>query len=512
MSINKLYILAFIEGALVMAFELIVARLMAPFFGSSLFTLTSVLGITMFALLAGYYLGGTFVQREFNPNRAFLFVVIAGSILSLLPAFGADILLLSVGIGLIPGAIISCFLLLGIPLILLGAVSPMLIQSLSEINLKAGKASGNVYAISTLGGVVNTFLIGLLLIPNIGVKMTAISYGLIGSIIVIALLISVKFSKKDLALFLIVGISNMTAYSMDYYNIPDSFKQIYESEGLLGRLDVVDDVNGFRALSNNGTNQTRISLKTGWSSLIYSHVVATAASMVLKENRNSVALLGLAGGTLVRELDELGYKDIFAIDIDKRTKYVSENYFNVNPESYKFIEDDGRHFFLESDKMFDLIIIDVSASEQQPSHLYTKQAFELYKKHLSPGGLLVLNIVDLVKLGKGIITDRIGDSLLEAGYNVKLVSEFYPPAIVKNTISEYVHEKIIIASNGIPSELSTDRYEMNECCRKYAFNLNLKEDFNNWTINKNSIRDKGFTDDIPEMELLNFERIKLIRK
>lgn len=304
----------------------------------------------------------------------------------------------------------------------------------------------------------------------------------------------------------------MTAYSMDYYNIPDSFKQIYESEGLLGRLDVVDDVNGFRALSNNGTNQTRISLKTGWSSLIYSHVVATAASMVLKENRNSVALLGLAGGTLVRELDELGYKDIFAIDIDKRTKYVSENYFNVNPESYKFIEDDGRHFFLESDKMFDLIIIDVSASEQQPSHLYTKQAFELYKKHLSPGGLLVLNIVDLVKLGKGIITDRIGDSLLEAGYNVKLVSEFYPPAIVKNTISEYVHEKIIIASNGIPSELSTDRYEMNECCRKYAFNLNLKEDFNNWTINKNSIRDKGFTDDIPEMELLNFERIKLIRK
>lgn len=510
--LNKYYLLAFIEGGLVLDIEIVVARLMAPYFGSSLYSITSVLGVTLMALLIGYYLGGNLVESKLTSNLPFLLVLIAAIFLIILPIITPSLLLACVGLGLIGGTVTSCLLLLGIPLILLGAVSPLIIQMVSEQSLKAGKASGNIYAISTLGGVISTFLLGLVAIPSIGVKMSSIIFGGVSCILVIVLAFIINKNAKLLFILPFVFGFSFMSYSLENQKLGYSDKIIYKSDGILGRLDVFENNSITRTLSNNGTNQSSIIKSNGWSAMLYTHVVATVASMLTIDKRNSVALIGLAGGSMINELKNLGFHDITAIDIDQRTQFVSNNYFGVDKNAYTFIEDDGRHFFLDTDKMFDCIIIDVSASEQQPYHLYTKEAFELYRKHLNNEGFIIINVVDLVGLGKNIITDRIGDSLLEAGLNVRLVKEFYPPEKFENTIAALTHEKIIIGCKGLPQELSTNRYEMNECCRKFAFNLLLKENFNDWTVEKWRLRDKGFRDDVPEMEKLNYERIRLIRK
>ena len=53
-----LFALAFIEGGAVMCIELCSAKILSPYFGTSIYVWASVLGVTLTALMSGYYLGG----------------------------------------------------------------------------------------------------------------------------------------------------------------------------------------------------------------------------------------------------------------------------------------------------------------------------------------------------------------------------------------------------------------------------------------------------------------------
>lgn len=506
-----LYILAFAEGMTVLGFEVVVSRLLAPFFGGSLYVITAVLGVTMLALLFGYFLGGRLSDNGSTLKRILIFQIIASLLLILSPIIAKLCLQLSLQLGLIGGVLFSCFILLGPALILLGAISPQLIHFLNKTDVNAGKASGNIYAISTLGGVLAVFTIGLICIPAFGVKKSCILFGLITILPSIISLIKDRFIKQSVLSVILFLVSCGTLISFKTDQIAQGNTLLYESDGLLGKLLVKESNNGFTMLINNDILQSFVIKENHISGMPYSHVIGTLASLNLKKNRKNAVVIGVAAGSLIQELIELGYSKIFGVDIDNRTQYVAEKYFGLNPEKYTFVNDDGRHFFNTTNELFDVIILDVSSGEDQPYHLYTKEAFELYASKLIPTGIIIVNVVDLTDMNDAVVVSRVGDGMFEAGLTTLLLKNIYPSNIGPDRMEHYAQEKVIIGSKGDFTQIEEDINDLNPCCISTRFNTAIKKDLFSMSYQKTSKMFESFTDDCPEMEQLNYERTKILR-
>jgi len=168
-----LKIIVFLCGATVMAFEIIGARILGVYVGTSIFVWTSIIGIILASLSLGYWLGGRIADRKPTYRMLTLIILLAG-ISIVLTNYGKEILLdyLSGQIKNVKSvSIISSFSLFGIPAVLLGMVSPYAVRlEMNNLN-NTGSTVGNLYALSTVGSIVGTFLAGFYLIPNFRVSI-----------------------------------------------------------------------------------------------------------------------------------------------------------------------------------------------------------------------------------------------------------------------------------------------------------------------------------------------------
>ena len=232
-----LLIIAFLEGGAVMACELIGAKLIAPYFGSSLYVWASVLAITLGGLAAGYYSGGYFSKKYENTNLLFYVLLLAGFFMFLMPFISKFILERTIDFDIRTGCIISLSLYLFPCLLFFGMTSPVIINLLTETRETSGKSAGTVYSVSTLGGIFTTLLIGFYILPEFGISRPAM---LIGGIIILIALIYFLYKRKYwtlLILFVIIVILNKNKIKPEQSGI---YKFLYESEGMLGQLKVID--------------------------------------------------------------------------------------------------------------------------------------------------------------------------------------------------------------------------------------------------------------------------------
>ena len=126
--------LAFIEGACVMAVELLGAKMIAPFFGSSLYVWASVLGVTLFALMVGYYLGGYFSEKWKNQNGVLWILLAGGTLIALMPYSSMWIMTTMIDSSIQVGSTVSVIVFLMPPLIFMGMTSPMLINLINSVH------------------------------------------------------------------------------------------------------------------------------------------------------------------------------------------------------------------------------------------------------------------------------------------------------------------------------------------------------------------------------------------
>src|SRR2546421_1119769 len=177
-----LILLVFVAGACSLAVELSASRLLAPYFGTSLFVWSNLIGLILLYLPIGYYAGGRVPDRSPRPAVLYGLTIAAAFLISLIPFLSKPILhwsqssFASYSIGVFYGSLVSVILLFAIPMILLGCVSPFAIRLRIEQVGKSGRTSGQLYAISTAGSIVGTFLPVLLLIPNIGTYRTFFTF------------------------------------------------------------------------------------------------------------------------------------------------------------------------------------------------------------------------------------------------------------------------------------------------------------------------------------------------
>ena len=172
----------FLSGAVLLGVEIAASRVLAPYFGNSLFVWAAIIGVILGGLAAGYWLGGTLADRA--PHRRGLSRVILGAaiLLATVPFAGRPLLeasaetLGTAGSGELVGSLLAIVLLVAPPVLLLGCVAPYALRlTVSDVQA-AGTAAGRLYAISTVGSLVGVWISALLLLPLLGTRLTFLAF------------------------------------------------------------------------------------------------------------------------------------------------------------------------------------------------------------------------------------------------------------------------------------------------------------------------------------------------
>ena len=164
--------ISIIEGAAVMAVELLGAKLIAPSYGASLYVWATTLAVTMGGLTTGYLIGGFLSER--HPNKVVLhYIVLASAIFVLIMPFTSSLIMsATLGMNLKLGIVLSSLCFVFPPLMCFGMVSPLIIRLISNEVNQVGNSVGTIYSISTLGGIAATFLFGFYFIPKMGLNFS----------------------------------------------------------------------------------------------------------------------------------------------------------------------------------------------------------------------------------------------------------------------------------------------------------------------------------------------------
>ena len=115
-----------------MAVELMGAKLVAPFYGNSLYVWTAVLTITLLGLTLGYYSGGRLSKNGASETNLFVVLGISAVLVLALPFTASISMALTKGMGLIAGICITGIFLLLPPMLCFGMVGPMVVSLMSS--------------------------------------------------------------------------------------------------------------------------------------------------------------------------------------------------------------------------------------------------------------------------------------------------------------------------------------------------------------------------------------------
>jgi predicted membrane-bound spermidine synthase len=411
-----LYLLSFLEGSAVMACELIGAKILAPYFGTSLYVWAAALGLTLGGLMCGYFAGGLVSKRYPNQlNLLYWLLVVAGVFTALMPISGPWIMQYAIGWNLPTGAMLSLLVFMVPPLILMGMISPIVINLLNDRAKEAGNNAGNVYAISTLGGICMTFLLGFYIIPQLGVSYPAIAIGLLLGALPILSLVKQKQWVALLALLIFAWAGRQV-----HHQIGLSKKEtlLYHSEGILGQIKVIDlpiqmagkARTGRSLIVNNSIQSVKILEDPQQDFYPYTYYIPELARRLPKGSQ--VLVLGMGGGTLAERLLRIGMK-VDVVDIDQRMHQVATGYFGLS-DQVEIIIDDARHYLRICQKKYDLIVYDTFISESAPEYMLTLEGLADAGSCLSQQGSLLINFYGYLEGSQGRVVRSVYKTLLAA--------------------------------------------------------------------------------------------------
>ncbi|HWP94589.1 MAG TPA: fused MFS/spermidine synthase [Gammaproteobacteria bacterium] len=160
------FTLVFVGGFSVMSIELLGGRILAPYFGSSIYVWGSIITVFMLALSLGYLAGGVLSLRNPSLKRlGTIFFVCAAAVLPLL--FGGDVFMDWVFEHVADpryGSLLASLALFFVPTVMMGFISPYAVRLLVESTQASGHVAGKLYFVSTAGSALGTLLTSFYLV------------------------------------------------------------------------------------------------------------------------------------------------------------------------------------------------------------------------------------------------------------------------------------------------------------------------------------------------------------
>ncbi|HUS94635.1 MAG TPA: fused MFS/spermidine synthase [Patescibacteria group bacterium] len=397
-----LYMTVFVAGMTTLAIEFTTSRLLQTVFGTSNIVWANVIGLVLLFLTIGYFLGGRLADQYPNPRIFYWLVTLAGFsgvfflLLTSVILRSAAAALASVNISAIVSSLIAVFFALAVPVTLLGCISPFAIR-LGVRNVgEAGRISGRMYAVSTWGSLLGTYLPVLLIIPTAGTRLAATLFGVLLLIVGLGGLWQLRRKADSTALLLILLLIPVVI-AWNQGGIKQSKGQVYEVESAYNYIQVLE-VDGCNYLLLNegqayhsfyceGGRVPRVSV---WSIMLAApYFRGVSADLSVK----NLAVIGLAAGTIPKQFTQTyGPIPIDGIELDPAIVEAGRQFFALNEPNINVIIGDGRYELNQLDDQYDVITLDAYKVPYIPWHLTTTDFFEEVQQHLTENGVLAVNV------------------------------------------------------------------------------------------------------------------------
>lgn len=417
----------FLAGIGTLGIEMVMPRMLAPFFGTSQPIWAVVIGMTLVYLAVGYRLGGVLADRR--PDWRLLFQLIgwAGLSCAIIPFIARPILsvaqgaLRNVAAGGFLAALIGVILLFAVPVTLMAMVGPFAIRlqlRQAEDVERAGRTAGTISALSTIGSIIGTFLTVLVLIPTIGVASTLFLFA--GFLVVLSLI----GLRDPRGLLLVATVALLAAayqlntgaikaadcrncrliaeYESDYNYIQVAEQEVTYASGTVDRRRVLI-LNEGLALHSIYRLKYRetgdpLDLLTDGGPWDYFTVAPYLYPNTNPDDIRSLALLGAAAGSIAQQFLAIYGPDtvIDAVEIDRKISEVGRRYFDMADGTaqapyFTTYNDDARYWLAQTDRQYDVIGMDAYHQPYIPFHLTTVEFFQEVKAKLTPRGVAVVN-------------------------------------------------------------------------------------------------------------------------
>ncbi len=407
-----LYLTVFLIGGAVMVIELLGTRIIAPFYGVSLYVWSSLISVALIALAIGYFAGGRWADRAKRTGLS-LVIALAALFTLLIPWITRPVLLATDALGLRAGAFVSALVLFSPSLILLGMVGPYAIKLATSRLEGVGTSAGSIYAVSTLGSVVGTLLLGFFLFPVLGSRAILIGLGV--ALLALAVAVAIYEQKRlgrtaavlpcvllaalgMVSLPQAVGAGRANSIFSTGGGGGDTLEIRSERESLYGWVRVIDQKKAdLRLLLADASTIGAASLSSGENRLAYQEIVRLIPALAPDMKR--ALLIGQGAGHMATTLGERNRIVTDTLEIDPAVADAASAFFGFTPIG-KAIVGDARYEIRRLTGPYDLIIHDCFTGGSEPAHLLTVETLSQLRGLLSDQGILALNFVAFFQEGR----------------------------------------------------------------------------------------------------------------
>lgn len=445
----------FLSGASMMVIEISAARLLSPLFGNSVYTWTALIGVILIAFSVGGYWGGRLADRRAGLDVLGWLLAGVAVLTFFIPAMSTWFGPSFAKAGLIDGPVMFSLFLLAVPGALLGAVSPAAVRlySLTSKDSHIGGAAGTISMLGSLGSFVGTFLSGFFLLGNFGVRSIFIGTAvLLLALAIIAFVLTGKGMGQSLR---VIGIG-LGAGLISAFSAPSRADGvIYEHESYYHRIQVTEEgvsPNRRRLLKLDSTHEGGMNPDTGELILAYQHYWRLA---MLQERPLTSALFIGAGAFGMPEEVSRTFPEATVDVAELDPKVIETGRLHFKLDEYPRIHahaGDARHYLRTHDeKKWDLIFGDAYNGMQAiPSHLASREFFQLVSNRLSPEGVYTMNVISAVQGEKAELLAGMLATLKEVFPHLQVFAVQGDRTAVQNVI--------ILASHQDLSPLILDRH------------------------------------------------------
>ena len=407
----------FVINAVGMILELVASRVLSPYFGSSNIVWTSIIGIILLSGSIGNYLGGKIADKECKEENLKIILLMSAVFIFFIPLYQEDVLnrIIRIVSNIKAGAVLGTTILFLIPSVFLGMVTPIILKLKLNSLDNAGKTTGNLYALSTLGGIVGTFLGGFLLIPNIGSVYILFVLSVIELFLVI--FVDTKIKSKFTIIYILVSVVLLLIMFFNISENENNGKKVLNGE--LGVKVSYDTQYGrvivYNAIDADGDKIRVLNIDKGYESLSYAEekdayklysIYTKYYDLMFNSNRKieNIAMIGGAGYSYPKYFIS-NYQDMSmdVIEIDGKITEIAKRYFYLDKlikeydlndnKRLNFITEDGRVYFNNTNKKYDAILNDAFSGNVPAKTLTTVEAITNIKRCLNENGCYLTNII-----------------------------------------------------------------------------------------------------------------------
>ncbi|UCC62767.1 MAG: fused MFS/spermidine synthase [Anaerolineae bacterium] len=403
MKPGRAYLLltVFTSGMTTLAVELSASRLLDPYFGNSNLVWANLIGLILVTLTAGYYLGGRLADRFPRPAALYQIVAWAAFLVGLVPFAARPLLsgisgqLTTAQVDVLVGSFVGVLALLALPVTLLGCVSPFAIRLAMRHVGQAGHVAGGIYALSTLGSILGTFLPPLVLVPAFGTRATFLIFA--ATLLLVALGGLFRAAPRLAAAYLLLPLALLAlALLLPGGVVKAAEGLVYETESAYNYIQVVDWDRRYLLLNEGqGVHSVydpeNLATYGTWDFFLVAPFFNPPP--YTPDQVDSLCLIGLAAGTVSKQYTAVfGHILIDGVEIDPQIVRVGREYFDMTEPNLNTVVADGRAFLAHTGRRYDVVGIDAYRLPYVPWHLTTVEFFRQVRDHLTGEGVVAVNV------------------------------------------------------------------------------------------------------------------------